>query len=289
MSIQADTAGLLANTLIVPGEELRRIAEAKIYTTFGDFAGWMEAVFGYTYRIVGDELQFVHRSAVFTDTVVKTIESFNNLKYATVDDLIYTEVDAGYSKKDYGEIDGRYETNFTNYYATGYALTNNKLSLISKYRSDRYGIEFTMRKGESETKDDKSDEDVFFVKYTTVTNINNYQPSGQSSYSPSVCVNNNKGFIAALGNGAAVTLTMTSSDGANALQNVVIAANSNLFTAGEIEFTTDDMKLPSDLNALVQLDYKGFRYKGFIREADARYGKVNGVEYTLIVKEITEL
>ncbi len=290
VSIQADTAGVLANTLIVPGEELRRIAEAKIYTTFGDFANWMEAVFGYTYRIVGDELQFVHRSEVFNDTVVKTIDSFNNLKYATVDDLIYTEVDAGYSKKEYGEIDGRKETNFTNYYSTGYALTNNKLSLISKYRSDSYGIEFTIRKGESETTDDKADEDVFFIRNTIVSNINYYRPWNQLTYyGPSVCVNNNKGFIAALGNGAAVTLTMTSSDGANALQNVVIAANSNLFTAGEIEFTTDDMKLPSDLNALVQLDYKGFRYKGFIREADARYGKVNGVEYTLIVKEITEL
>lgn len=290
VSIDADSGGLLANTLIVPGEELRRIGEAKIYTTFGNFADWMEAVFGYTFRIVGDnELQFVHRSEVFEDTVVKTIENFRELSYEVVDDLIYTEVDAGYSKKEYGEIDGRYETNFTNVYSTGYSMTDHKMQLISKYRSDRYGVEFTIRKGESDTKDDKSDEDVFFIKYTTITNINNYQPTGQSSFSPSVCVNNNKEYISAFGNGAAITLSMTSSDGANALQNITIPAGSNLFTAGEIDFSTDDMVLPSDLNALIQLDYQGYRYKGFIKSAECRFGRLNGVDYKLIVKEITEL
>lgn len=291
VSIAEDDAGLIAKTLLIAGEDLRQINDAKIYTTFGNFVDWMEAVFGYTYRMVGDTLEFVHRSAVFEANVVKTIENYRDVSYAVVDDLIYSQVEAGYPKKEYGEIDGRLETNFTNYYTTGYTLTDKKLSLQSKYRADRYGVEFTARKSESDTKDDKADEDVFFIRFVTNSSsgVNNYQPSYQSAFAPSVCVDNNKSFIAVLGNGAAVTLTMTSSDGNNGLSNITIPADSALFTAGEIEFSTDDMEMPSDLNALVQLDYNGYRIKGFIKEAECRFGRQNGVEYKLIVQEITEL
>lgn len=291
VTIAEDDAGLIEKTLLVAGEDLRQIYDAKIYTTFGNFADWMEAVFGYTYRMAGDTLEFVHRSAVFEDNVVKTIENYRDVSYAVVDDLIYSQVEAGYTKKEYGEIDGRLETNFTNYYTTGYTLTDKKCSLISKYRADRYGVEFTARKSESDTKDDKADEDVFFIRFVTNSSsgVNNYQPSYQSAFAPSVCVDNNKAFIAALGNGDEVTLTMTSSDGNNGLSNITIPADTALFTAGELEFTTDDMEIPSDLNALVQLDYNGYRIKGFIKEAECRFGRLNGVEYKLIVKEITAL
>ena len=291
VSIATDDAGLIAKTYLLPGEELRQISTAKVYSTFGNFADWMEAVFGYTYRVVGDELQFVHRSAVFVDEVAKTIENFRDVKLSIVDDLIYTTIEAGYAKKEYGEIDGRLEKNFTNYYSTGYSLTDKKLTLQSKYRADSYGVEFTARKSESETKDDKADEDVFFIRIAenASTGVNTYQPSNTDDYNPSVCVENNKAFIAVFGNGKAVTLTMTSSDGNNALGSVEIAAGTALFTAAELEFTTEDMEMPGDLNALVQLDYNGYRYTGYIKEAEARYGRQNGVEYKLIVKEITAL
>lgn len=291
VTIADDDAGLLANTMLLAGEDLRNITGAKIYGTFGNFCDWIGAVFGYTYRVDGSELKFLHRSAAFVDRVAKTVENVSDVKYSVVDDLIYSTVEAGYSKKEYGEIDGRLEKNFTNYYSTGYSLTDKKLSLISKFRADAYGIEFTARKSESETTDDKADEDVFFINYAydTSTGLNTYQPSNNDAFNPSVCASNNKGFIAALGNGSAVTLTMTSSDGNNDLTDIVIAAGDNLFTAGELDFKTDDMQLPDDLNALVQLDYNGYRYKGFIKEAQCRFGRLNGVDYKLIVKDITAL
>ena len=45
-------------------------------------------------------------------------------------------------------------------------------------------------------------------------------------------------------------LTMTSSDGANELEN--ITCSGNLFTVGELEFTTYDTTLPADLLAKVK-------------------------------------
>ena len=290
VSIANDGAMLLQNTFLVAAEELRKITGAKFYTTFQQFVDWIGAVFGYTYRVVGNEVQFVHRSLVFSTEDVKVIETFNDFKLSVDDNLIYTEVDAGYSKKDYGEIDGRLETNFTNYYSTGYNVTDRKLSLISKYRADKYGVEFTVRKSENETKDDKSDEDIFTI-YAAIGEDQTYvyYPSKNTEYSPAVCVTNNAGFIASLGNGAAVTLEMTASDGNNPLQDIVIDAGTALFTACEVEFTTNDMDEPEDINGLVQVDRDGYRYSGFISEAKSRYGRRNGMEYKLIVKEITEL
>ena len=287
VSLSADSGGLLANTLIIPGEELRQIDGAKLYTTFNDFAGWMEAVFGFTYSIVGTTLSFVHRSSVFTAEVSKDLPSVADVKFSVADDLIYSQVEAGYSKKEYGEIDGRLETNFTNYYATAYTLTDKKLSLISKYRSDGYGVEFTARKSESQTTDDKADEDVFFVKYAVVSGAKTYTPGNNSAYAPAVCATNNGAFIAVMGNGMAVHLTMTSSDGNNALTNITIPANSALFTCGELSFTTEDSDAPADVNAMVRLTAGGFVYTGFIKEAKARFGRVNGMEYTIIIKSLS--
>lgn len=291
VSISDDPAGLLGKTFIFPAESLRKMTGANVYTTFQQFADWMEAVFGYTYRIAGNEVQFVHRSAVFSDSSVKVIDEVKGVKYSVNDSLIYTEVDAGYSKKEYGEIDGRLETNFTNYYATGFNATDKKLSLISKYRSDAYGIEFTLRKGEKsgDTTDDKNDEDVFFASAVEEGGTLKYAIGDNDAYAPDVCASNNAGFIAAMGNGKAMTLTMTSSDGNNVLSNITIPAGTALFTAGELEFTTDDMKEPAVIDGLIQLDYDGYRYTGFIGEVKARYGRENGFEYKLIVKEITAL
>lgn len=290
-TIAEDEAGLLAKTYISPAEVLRGIPDPKVFTTFGNFADWMEAVFGYTYRVVDNEVQFVHRSEVFDTSSVKEIERFRGVKYSVDDGIIYSEVNAGYGKKEYGEINGRLETNFTNYYSTGYSATDRKLSLVSKYRADSYGIEFTIRKGEkeNETKDDKNDEDVFFLCAEMDSGILKYTASKNDAYAPAVCVENNAGLIAAMGNGKAVTLTMTSSDGNNELEDIDIEAGTALFSAGELEFTTDDMNEPAVLDGLVQLDYDGFRYTGFISEVKARFGRENGFEYRLIVKNITAL
>lgn len=290
VTIAEDGSSRMVNTYIVPGEELRQITGAKVYSTFQQFADWIEAVFGYTYRIKGSVVQFAHRSAIFGSDVVKMIEDVREVKYSVNDDLIYAEVQAGYSKKEYGEINGRYETNFTNYYTTGYNATDKKLQLISKYRADSYGIEYTARKSESESKDDKADEDVFVLKAVSLTGHSTLvYITGNTIYNPANCISCNAAYIAALGNGAAVTLTMTSSDGNNALTDVAIAANTALFTAGVLEFKTDDMILPEDWDGLIQIDHAGYRFRGYISKAEATYGRTAGVEYSLIVKDITEL
>lgn len=282
--IEPDTGGLLADTYIIPGEELRQIYSSKIYTSFKDFADWMEAVFGYTYKVDGSTLTFLHRSAVFPAEVGKEISDVSSFHVSVDDSLIYATVEAGYPKKEYGEIDGRLEKNFTNYYTTGYNNTDGKLSLVSKYRSDAYGLEFTMRKSESDTQDDKADEDVFFCRATGTSLV--YAIGNNDAFAPAMCVENNQAFISVLGNGSPVHLTMTSSNGDNVLEDVDITGA--LFTCSVLEFTTDDLDLPSDMNAMVKVRKEGYMYQGFILEAKANVGRQAGTEYKLILKNIQE-
>lgn len=288
-SIAPDAEGLLERTYFFPAEALRKMSGAKVYTTFQQFADWMGAVFGYTYRVVGDVVQFIHRSAVFSDEEVKDIGLYRDVKYSVNDDLICSSVDAGYPKKEYGEINGRLEKNFTNYYSTGFTATDKKLSLISRYRADGYGIEFTLRKGEkvSSTTDDKNDEDLFFVCVVDRNGSAVYSSENNEIFSPENCVHRNAGYIAAMGNGSPVKLEMTSSDGYNGLYDVVV--EQALFTAGEVQFTTDDMTEPEDVNAMVSLNDGEFFYTGFIKEAKCRFGRRKGMEYTLIVKTVEKL
>ena len=290
-SVEIDTNddARFEQTFIVAGEELRQISTAKVYSTFQQFADWIEAVFGYSYKIEnGTTVHFTHRSNLFGSSVVKVFDFVRDVKFSIDTDLIYAEVQAGYAKKDYGEINGRYEKNFTNYYTTGYNATDKKLQLISKYRADVYGIEFTARKSESETKDDKADEDVFVLQASSSGGTISYNNSN-TIFSPAMCIYSNEEFIAALGNGKAITLTMTSSDGDNSLINISIDANTALFTASQIEFKTDDMIIPEDWDGVLQFDHGGYRFKGYISKAEASYGRQSGVEYTLIVKSITKL
>ncbi len=287
VAIANDSGGLLENTRLVPAEELRRLPDAKVYTTFSDFAGWLETVFGYTYRIVGNEVQFVHRSAVFVSSPIKEIQA-KSIKMSVNDNLLYASVKAGYSKKDYGEIDGRLETNFTNYYETGFACTDHELSLISKYRADGYGVEFVARKGEKDITDDKSDGDIFVLHIEPDGfGVNHWAQPNNGVYSPSECVRHNGQFISAMGSGMAVTLKMTSSDGNDALADVLVG--NALFSAIEADFSTDDMSEPVNLDSMLRVTDGTLLCFGFIKEAKARFSKLNGMDYTIIVKSITKL
>lgn len=46
----SDFDNRIQNTYIFPGESIRSISGAKLYTTFNDFCAWMECVFGYVYN-----------------------------------------------------------------------------------------------------------------------------------------------------------------------------------------------------------------------------------------------
>ena len=156
-------------TKIVAAESIRQMPNAKLYGSPNDFFDWMQ-VLGYEFECVGRTLVFKPRDQFFRRDVTAM-----NLKARELADLIvqadqthaYTSVEIGYDKHDYDSVNGRCEANGMFCYTTGFiARKDNKLKLISPYRADSMGIEFLCQETDKKTKDNKSDNDVFFVALT---------------------------------------------------------------------------------------------------------------------------
>lgn len=246
---------------------------------------------------------FVHRSEIFNpEAPVRKIDHIRDTNYSVENGQIFASIEIGYDKKDYENINGRDEFNFSNIYTTGYGVTDKKLTLKSKYRADCYGIEFTAQKRGSDTTDTNSDNNVFFVYCKDIDNVT-VGPDTSAEivnaisadvfngvFSPLACVAANAGYIGM--QSKALHLEFASSTGNSGIvidsqpMNGNIDLTSPLMTCGILEFTTDDVKEPADFGDLVEVVSSGIIYRGFVQEATFKYAKNESVKYKLIVKDI---
>lgn len=294
----------LSTVYIMAAESARGLPKAKLYTSYKKYCDWMEAEFGYVPVISGNEVTFIHRDKLFTDTVVKELgKKINDYELSVNDGLIYSSVKVGYDKQDYDSINGRDEFRFTNEFSTGLKLLDNTLSLISPYRADAYGIEFLVQKRGEDTTDSDSDNDVFFVSCDQDgVNLKLYRPystaqlSGLLSpetmfniqYSPRFMLEANKKYI-----GACIRLLKFASsdgnsdvsiDGVRETDDLLIPER--LFTVGEVSIKTSDIDVPSDLTGLVRFTNQSETITGYIKNLSLNIAKEKGSTYTLIVRDI---
>lgn len=247
-------------------------------------------------------VHFVHRSELFReDADIRPVPNIREVSYTIETGSIYSAITIGYEKQDYEGFNGRDEFNFNNTYSTGHTVNERKLSLISKYRADCYGIEFAVQKRGQDTTDSTSDKDVFFVlakkengnlvpdRSILIQNaISSLVFNG--AFSPMSCVRANAGFIgmqakrlhlefaSSVGNSSIIIGGQAMSDD--------IEISAPLMTCGRISFTTDEVDEPASDNDLVEIESNGIVYRGFIEEAVFKYAKNESVKYKLIVKDI---
>lgn len=289
----------LDNAMILAAESARQMPNAKIYTSFSKFSDWLSSVFGYVYDINGKTITFRHRSDYFTDDVVKTIENFNGYSMSVNSSLIYSQVNAGYTKKDYESVNGKDEFRFTNQYTTGITIGENKLDLISPYRADAYGIEFLAAKAGEDTTDNSSDNDVFFVcasligdsyildRSETISGVLSPSTMFNTMYSPSSMIEANSSFLG----GFITDLSFASSEGNSNVsingktENRDIEVDGGLFSADEIEVETSDIELPDNINGVIQFEYQGEFKQGYYKNVDFHYAKTKSSKVTLVVKK----
>ena len=251
----------------------------------------------------GKTVYFIHRSELLNpNAAVRKIENCNEIKYSVDTSVIHSSVTIGYDKKEYDNVNGRNEFNFSNTYTTGCEVSDKTLSLISKYRADGYGIEFAVQKRNQATTDSSGDKDVFFVlcKKTrsgliadTSTSVENTLTEGviNADFSPIACVRANAGFIGLQAD--EMTLKFASSTGNSEViiggehMSADITINTPLATSGWVEFTTDDVDDIAEVNELVEIvDSEGITYRGFLKELDLSYTNTEVAKYKLIIKDI---
>ncbi len=247
-------------------------------------------------------INFIHRSELFkSDASTMRINNVRDVSYSVDSSSIYSAITIGYEKQDYEGFNGRDEFNFNNTYSTGHTVNDKKLSLISKYRADCYGIEFAVQKRGQDTTDSSSDKDVFFVlsksengllipdRTIRIENtISDMVFNG--AFSPIACIQANAGFIgiqakhlhlefaSSMGNSSIVI------DGRAMSEDIDLDAP--LMTCGRVSFTTDEIDEPASENNLIEIESNGILYRGFVKDATFKYATNEAVKYELIVKDI---
>ena len=298
--------------MILAAESIRGIPQAKLYTSYTKFKDWMEAVFGFVPVINGNTVSFIHRSDLFKDNNVRDFGGdFSDFEYKVKESRIYSRVRVGYDKQDYESINGRDEFRFTTEYTTGVDITDNVLELISPYRADAYGIEFLSQKRGSDTTDNESDNDVFFVGAdTTFPNEggviykdyqiirNGWGISGvlysesmfNTMYWQGEMLKANAGYIGMFTD----RLRYSSSDG-----NSEVAVNGvgmkddfivseRIVTCGDVSFKTYDENVPQMDDRTIKILKDGLVYEGYIKEVSSVIERNEGVKYELFVRSISK-
>lgn len=243
-------------------------------------------------------VRFTHRDMLFTNDVCKVLKVCNDFGFEFYEDKVYSQVEVGYTQKDYqNENSAKNEYNFTNYYSTGVTITDNTLSLISPYRSDCYGIEELLTK-KKEDESTSSDDDIFIViaKHTEQSEyVLDKEIEVQNAYTdtvfnaalaPNIIVLNNESLIGTFSS----QLNFTSSDGnSNAIigtkpMNANLEIGKQLFRAGKLTISTGDVALPEDWNGLIEFEYNGKTYRGYLESVDINFAYTGTLTYNLIEK-----
>lgn len=247
-------------------------------------------------------INFVHRSELYSDAKLRKIGRNVDAVYSINSGAVYSTVTIGYDKKDYDNINGRDEFNFSNTYSTGCIVSDKTLTLTSKYRADSYGIEFDVQKRGADTTDSTTDQDVFFVlcrrsgntmvpdRSVTVSGSLNDTGVFNAAFSPIACVRANEGFIGMQSQG--MTLRFASSTGNSEIRIDGVGMSDNItlgvpyITSGVLEFVTDEVDDIADVDELVEIENNGVTYRGYLQEVDVTFTRTESAKYKLIIKEI---
>lgn len=305
----------LSKSYLLAAESIRGIEEAKFHTSFKKFTDWMWAVYGFIYIIEGNTVKFLPRADNFTDEVVLDIGDYNYNEFDTTvnSGIIYSGITVGYDKKDYNSTNGRDEFHFTQEWETGLTIVDTNLDIKSPYRADVYGIEFLAQERSETSKDDKSDNDIFFVcadfenvgtsqlhDYALVPVRRGYTIDGvlqpdtmfNSMFSPRLMLMKHINFIGACTD----TLKFTAADGnvdvtvngTPETETININPNQVLYSVETIEFNIPGGDPIDNVYGLIRIENEGYIYTGYIKEASYYPLKLKSTTLNILVKSITK-
>lgn len=167
--------GEVSNMLITSGNLVRGIEGAKIKTSLKDFFQAFKSMFGgyHAFRVIdGEEVLEFEKVNHFYDrsTMIASVENIDDYSMKIKDSDIYNRLKIGYEDQTYDEINGKKEFNTTLEFSINSRHNGKELNLVSPYRADMYGIEFTIIDyDQQDTTDSDNDNDVFVIHTKPIT------------------------------------------------------------------------------------------------------------------------
>lgn len=152
------------NVVLTSGDAIRGIEGAVIKTSLNDFFKSMNTLFGAAMGVHNGVLLFENKNYFVNYSSPIDLGPCKNPKIRPATEYIYNTVKIGYPDQNYQDVNGKYEFNTTHVYTLPVTRIAKELDLVSVYRADSYGIEFTRINLDGKTTtDSSSDNDVFMI------------------------------------------------------------------------------------------------------------------------------
>lgn len=150
---------------ITSGDCIRQLEDAIIKTSFSDFFKAFDAILTAGFGISGLASVFEARSYFYnSSSVTLNLSEVADLQISLAADLLANTAKFGYANQSYEDLNGRLEFNTTAQWEFPVTKLKRAYEMISPYRADSYGIEFTRKNLEGKTTtDDSADNDVFII------------------------------------------------------------------------------------------------------------------------------
>jgi hypothetical protein len=146
------------------GDAIREIDGAVIKTSLRDFFTSFNSDFGLALGMLGAELRLEPKSFWVQYTDMIDLGEVSKMKVSPANDLLVNNIKIGSPNQEYDDVNGKQEFNTTQERSAPITRVSRELNLVSVYRKDCYGIEFTRLNLDGKTTtDNKSDNDVFMI------------------------------------------------------------------------------------------------------------------------------
>lgn len=156
-------------TVLVPGQSLRGIDNAKLVTSFKDFFQSYDSQFFMALRNINGDIFMELADEVYDNQTSNLIDLGEIIECSTSPAIEYipNAIEVGSPTQDYRHPSGRLEFNDTVKWALPFENIKNKKSWVSKYRTDCFGAIFMILdyNGQS-TQDNSGDNDVWMIQIT---------------------------------------------------------------------------------------------------------------------------
>jgi len=161
------TDGIWQNNVVFSGKQLRGFTDKAAWTFDKSFKSarsiWnlglgIEKIAN-KFKVVVEDVTYFFRG-----TISVTLHNVRKVKREINDDFTFSELNVGYEKAEYEEVNGLEEYNNKSTFATYVKSNKNVLDLISPDRADGYGMEFARRlsvKAGHATEDSPYDQEIF--------------------------------------------------------------------------------------------------------------------------------
>lgn len=150
--------------VVTCGDAIRGITGSVIKTSLRDFFTSYNSDFGLGMGMIGNTLRLEEKAYWVQYADFIDLGEVKNMKVSPAADLLINNIKNGSPNQDYDDVNGKEEFNTTQERSAPITRVARELNLISVYRKDCYGIEFTRLNLDGKTTtDNDSDNDVFMI------------------------------------------------------------------------------------------------------------------------------